>query len=328
MLYPLKFHPIFKEKIWGGNKIKTHLNKDFSPLKNCGESWEVSGVNGNVSVVSEGRLAGRDLNSLIAEFKGRLSGKQVYQKYGNEFPLLIKFIDANDDLSIQVHPDDYLANSRHDSYGKTEMWYILHADREASLICGFNRPVDEKTYLDYFNRGKLIELLNWEKVQEEDTFFIPAGRVHTIGKGLLLAEIQQSSDVTYRIYDFDRVDQNGSKRKLHLDEALEAIDFQFHDHYKTQYTDQINKAVELVTCEYFTTNKLTIQGSLHRTYQHLDSFVILICVEGSGKIRTDRTETSIKLGEVILIPSVFKEIMIESDHQMKLLETFVTPESK
>jgi len=328
MLYPLKFHPIFKEKIWGGNKIKTYLNKDFSPLKNCGESWEVSDVNGNVSIVSEGRLGGRDLKSLITEFKGKLTGERVYRKYGGEFPLLIKFIDANEDLSIQVHPDDELANSRHHSNGKTEMWYVLHADREASLICGFNRPVDKKTYLDYFKRGKLVELLNREEVHEEDTFFIPAGRVHTIGRGLLLAEIQQSSDVTYRIYDFDRVDEKGNKRELHLDEALEAIDFQYYDHFKTQYTDQVNEAVELASCDYFTTNKLNIQGKLQRNYRHLDSFVILICVEGHGKILTDRTETSLVLGEVILVPSVFKEIIVETDRQMKLLETFVTPEPK
>jgi mannose-6-phosphate isomerase len=325
MLYPLKFHPICKEKIWGGKKIKTHLRKDFSPLKNCGESWEISGVNGNVSVVRDGIQKGKDLKSLISEFKGDLIGVRVYQKYGNEFPLLIKFIDASEDLSIQVHPDDELANSRHRSFGKTEMWYILHADPDASLICGFNQPVDKEMYLDYFNSGRLVELLNREKVKAEDTFFIPAGRIHTIGKGLLLAEIQQSSDVTYRIYDFERADEQGNKRELHIEEALEAIDFQYSDQYKTHYVDKINDPIKLASCVYFTTNKLNIRGTMERSYNDLDSFVVLICVEGKGKIRNDQTDIPLTLGEVIMIPSCIKRIIIESENQVKMLETYVTP---
>lgn len=328
MLYPLKFHPIYKEKIWGGEKLKTFLNKDFSPLANCGESWEISGVPGNISVVKEGFLKGEDLKSLISKYKGDFIGKRVYHKYKNEFPLLIKFIDAREDLSIQVHPNDKLAKSRHNSFGKTEMWYILQADPKASLISGFNRPVNKAMYLDYFNRGRLMDLLNQIEVRKEDSFFIPAGRVHTIGKGLLLAEIQQSSDVTYRIYDFDRVDLQGNKRDLHIEEALDAIDYQYYDHYRTDYSEKINNAVELASCKYFTTNKLAIKGKVERSYLDLDSFVVLICVEGNGMIKYDQTDISLAIGEVIMIPSGLKRISIESDSPVKMLETYVSPDRR
>ncbi len=326
MLYPLKFHPIYKEKIWGGEKIKKLLKKDFSPLTNCGESWEISGVKGNISIVKEGNFRGKDLKSLISEFKGDLIGQRVYHKYKNEFPLLIKFIDANDDLSIQVHPDDELAYSRHRSLGKTEMWYIIQADPGASLICGFNQPVNKEKYLDYFNQGRLMELLNQEKVQEEDTFFIPAGRIHTIGKGLLLAEIQQSSDVTYRIYDFDREDAQGNKRDLHTEEALDAIDYKYYDQYRTHYSEEVNDVVELVTCAYFTTNKLIIKGKIDRSYGNLDSFVALICIKGNGTIKNEGMDTPFTMGEVILIPSSLNKISIESYREVKLLETYITPD--
>ncbi|NVK83495.1 MAG: class I mannose-6-phosphate isomerase, partial [Cytophagia bacterium] len=199
-LYPLKFDTIFKEKIWGGTKIKDVLGKDFSPLKNCGETWEISGVPGNLSKVSDGVLKGSTLPELIEEFKDELVGEKVYEAFGNEFPLLVKFIDAAQDLSIQVHPDDKLAKARHNSLGKSEMWYIFQADKGSKLISGFNRETNREEYLQYLNSGKLTEILNEEEVHDGDCFYLPAGRVHTIGKGLLLAEIQQSSDVTYRIY--------------------------------------------------------------------------------------------------------------------------------
>ena len=213
-LYPLKFKTIYKEKIWGGHKINTHLNKDFSPLDNCGETWEISGVEGNISITENGNLSGKSLTELIKEYKSELVGNSVYEKFGNEFPLLIKFIDANADLSVQVHPNDELAEKRHGSKGKTEMWYIFQADENSSLISGFKRPLDKKVYQDHLASGSLDQILNREKVETGDVFFIPAGRVHTIGKGILLTEIQQTSDVTYRIYDFDRIDKNGNKREL------------------------------------------------------------------------------------------------------------------
>ena len=233
-LYPLKFDPIFKDKIWGGNKIKSILNKDCSPLPNCGETWELSSVDGNISVISNGWLRGTPLDAAIERFKNRLIGRTCYEKHGVLFPLLIKFIDANDDLSIQVHPNDALAKERHGSFGKTEMWYVMQSDIGSSLISGFNQEMNREKYLDYFNTGRLTEILNRENVKQGDIFFVPAGRVHTIGKGLLIAEIQQTSDVTYRIYDFDRKDEQGNARELHLEEALDAIDYSFYDNYKSK----------------------------------------------------------------------------------------------
>jgi mannose-6-phosphate isomerase len=223
-LYPLKFKTIFKDKIWGGQKIKTYLGKDFGSLPNCGETWEISGVKTDVSVVDGGALNGESLADLLEQYKDELVGKKIYNHFGNIFPLLVKFIDANDWLSIQVHPNDELAKKRHNSFGKTEMWYIIESDPGSTLIAGFNQQIDEKIYLEKLNSGHLMDILNKETADAGDVFFLPAGRVHTIGKGLLLAEIQQTSDITYRIYDFDRVDDKGNKRELHTQEALAALD--------------------------------------------------------------------------------------------------------
>ena len=230
-LYPLKFDPILKEKIWGGTKLGTVLDKPTGDSENMGESWEISGVEGNISVVSEGDLKGRTLVELINEYKGELIGEHVYEKFGDKFPLLIKFIDANDDLSIQVHPDDELAQKRHNSFGKTEMWYVVDAEEGATLISGFKKQTNKEEYLRIFEEGNLTDILNSEDVVNDDVFFLPAGRVHTIGKGLLIAEIQQTSDITYRIYDFDRVDKNGVGRELHVEEAVDAIDYSFYENY-------------------------------------------------------------------------------------------------
>ena len=323
-MYPIKFHPIYKEKIWGGEKLRTILNKNFTPLSNCGESWEISGVKDNVSIVKNGALAGQNLVDLIREYKGDLVGKKVYKRHSSEFPLLIKFIDANDDLSIQVHPNDDLAMKRHDSFGKTEMWYIVEADPDARLISGFNRTLDAGSFRDIFNRGRIEEVLNVEKAETDDVFFIPAGRIHTIGKGLLVAEIQQTSDVTYRLYDFDRIDANGHRRELHIEESIEAMDYQFYNDYKTSYIEKTNQAVELVNCSYFTTNKLLLTGSITRDYTDLDSFVILICLEGEGNVHSQDGTYTIKMGETILIPSTIKNIRIESSDNLKLLETFIS----
>ena len=244
-LYPLKFKTIYKDKIWGGQKIRTLLKKDFGNLPNCGETWEISGVKGNVSVVREGSLQGQNLEFLLNEYKENLVGEKVYKTYGNEFPLLVKFIDSNDDLSVQVHPYDALAKKRHSSFGKTEMWYIFQADVNATLNSGFNRPLTREQYLDYFNNGKLMDILNIEKVQADDVYFLPAGRVHYIGKGCLLAEIQQSSDITYRIYDFDRKDDKGNTRELHTEQSIDAIDFTYHKNYKADTSIKLMKLYHL-----------------------------------------------------------------------------------
>ncbi len=279
-LYPLKFHPIFQERIWGGNKIKTVLGKDFSPVKQCGESWEVSGVDKNISVVKGGPLDGKDLRSLIDAYKGQLVGEAVYRQFGNEFPLLIKFLDAREDLSIQVHPDDTVGRKRHNSAGKTEMWYVLEADQGATMRVGFKRKVDKETYLDYLNRRQLDEILNIMSVQPDDAVFLPAGRIHSIGAGLLIAEIQQTSDITYRVYDFDRRDAKGNLRELHTEEAVDVIDYNAYPDYRSDYRRDKNEAAQVVACPYFITNRLHFDKPVTRDYSHLDSFVILICTEG------------------------------------------------
>lgn len=322
-LYPFIFDTIFKDKIWGGSKIKTYLGKDFSPLPNCGETWEISGVKSDVSVVRNGALKGARLDELVEQHKADLVGKNNYARFGNEFPLLVKFIDANEDLSIQVHPNDELAEKRHHSKGKTEMWYVIEADAGSTLISGFNQPVDKEKYLEKFNSGHLTDILNKEQVEAGDVFFLPAGRVHTIGKGLLIAEIQQTSDITYRIYDFDRVDDKGNKRELHVEEALDAIDYKQYPEYKTRYDHKKNEAVKLVECPYFTTHILEYTENTGRNYSTFDSFVIHVCVEGSYELLFGNEKLAVKMGDCVLIPASVKNVKLETSAGFKILESFI-----
>ncbi|GAB2984467.1 class I mannose-6-phosphate isomerase [Mucilaginibacter puniceus] len=322
-LYPLKFKTIYKDKIWGGQKIKSYLHKDFGDLPNCGETWEISGVKSDVSIVANGALQGESLADLLEQYGADLVGDKVYKHFGNTFPLLVKFIDANDDLSIQVHPNDELAKKRHNSFGKTEMWYIIEADPGSTLIAGFNRELDEKTYLEYFNSGHLMEILNKEDAKAGDVFFLPAGRVHTIGKGLLLAEIQQTSDITYRIYDFDRVDDKGNKRELHVEEALAAIDYKHYPEYKTRYQPQKNETVKLVKCPYFTTNVLDFTESTTKDYSNLDSFVIHVCLAGAYTVKYNDESYPVKMGESILLPKTVDQIELETTSGFKILESYI-----
>ena len=322
-LYPLKFDTIFKDKIWGGQKINTILGKDFSPLPNCGETWEISGVPGNLSKVSEGPLKGWTLPELIEEFKEELVGKKVFEQYGTEFPLLVKFIDAAQDLSIQVHPNDKLAKARHNSLGKSEMWYIFQADEDAKLISGFNKDTNQQEYLEYLESGRLTEILNEEEVNAGDCFYLPAGRVHTIGKGLLLAEIQQSSDVTYRIYDFDRTDDQGNKREPHTEQALDALDYKHYSEYKTPYKKALNEAVPLVKSQYFQTNLLEFTTGIIREHYRKDSFVIYTCVQGEAQIECMGQTTKISMGNAVLIPQKAPEIHLRTNSGFKMLETFM-----
>ncbi|SOD78089.1 type I phosphomannose isomerase catalytic subunit [Spirosoma fluviale] len=325
MLYPLTFETIFKDKIWGGQKINTILEKDFSPLPNCGETWEVSDVEGNVSIVAEGALKGKSLHELVEQYKGELVGEHVYNAYGNRFPLLVKFIDANDDLSIQVHPDDKLAAERKSGFGKTEMWYIMQADEGAKLNSGFNREVTKDEYVKAVADNTIQDLLNIETAQPGDVFFLPAGRVHYIGKGLLLAEIQQTSDTTYRIYDFDRVDATtGQKRELHTDLAVDAINYKHYNDYKTQYDKKINESVNAVTSDYFVTNVLNFNQEVEHDYTHIDSFVILICVAGALTIEAPGGySVSLKMGQCALIPASVDTVTLVPDGDMTVLETYV-----
>jgi len=322
-LYPLKFKTIYKDKIWGGQKIKTYLHKDFGSLPNCGETWEISGVKSDVSVVANGELEGQSLADLLDKYQDQLVGKKVYDHFGNIFPLLVKFIDANDDLSIQVHPNDELAKKRHNSFGKTEMWYVIEADPGSTLISGFNQKVNEQIYVDKLNSGHIMDILNREDVSAGDVFFLPAGRVHTIGKGLLIAEIQQTSDITYRIYDFDRVDDKGHKRELHTEEALAAIDYNFYPEYKTKYQPEKNETAKLVKCPYFTTNVLDFTENTSKDYSNLDSFVIHVCVEGEYTIEADGQQYPVKMGECILLPKTINSVELKTTKGFKILESYI-----
>ena len=283
-----------------------------------GESWELSCVPDNVSVLRNGPLAGKTLTELIEQFRGDLVGEAVYEEHGSIFPLLIKFIDAQQDLSIQVHPDDELAKNRHNSFGKTEMWYVIDSEPDASIIVGFSEPLNVSQYLDYVENNKLMSILNRERVQPHDVFFIPAGRVHTIGKGLIIAEIQQTSDVTYRIHDFDRVDTKGSKRELHNDLAIEAIDFTIPDSYKTIYERSSSEQV-IGTSNYFTTKRRLLNKSTTLNFDH-SSCTILMCIEGRYDVSYFDELPTISKGDTVLVPSCIEELRLRPQSNGILLE--------
>ncbi len=319
-LYPLKFEPILKDKIWGGDKLRNILNKKNASDK-CGESWEISAVQDNISIVSNGFLAGNSLQELVEIYMAEIVGEEVYKKFGLEFPLLIKFIHSGDDLSIQVHPDDEMAKKRHKAYGKTEMWYIVDTEKDAELITGFNQEVDKKKYLEHLQQMKLMDILNVEKVEKGDVIHLPAGRVHALGKGILLTEIQETSDITYRIYDYGRKDEHGKTRELHTELALDAIDFNYYDQYKTPYNSELNETNKVVSCEHFTTNIISLDQPQKKDYTLLDSFVIYICVEGSGTIEYNDGQTvSFIKGETVLIPAALEKVILHPDKSISLLE--------
>lgn len=322
-LYPLKFQPILKPMIWGGSEIAPFKNIK-TEHDNIGESWEISGVEGNVSVVAEGDLAGKTLNDILREAKEALVGKKVYEKFGDTFPLLIKFIDAKSDLSIQVHPDDVMGMARHNSFGKTEMWYVVNSTPDAFLYTGFERELTPDKYEETVADNTFTDYLKKFEVKPGDVFFLPAGRVHAIGSGCFVAEIQQTSNVTYRIYDYDRTDADGNKRELHTELAKDAIDFTVRDNYKTDYTSEVNSPVELATCEYFTTNLLDIDVAMSRKYSNRDSFTIYICMEGHCTLTDDKGNSIIiNKGESALIPADTKSVIITPSVATKLLETYV-----
>ncbi len=322
-LYPIKLDPIFKDKVWGGTRMKTLLGKNFEPLPNCGESWEVSGVKDSVSVISNGFLKGNTLEEAIEVYMGDLVGDGVFGTFGHQFPLLLKFIDTTQPLSIQVHPDSAMAWERHKSFGKTEMWFVVHAEEDAEIIVGFKPGVDRDTYLHHVENNTLRDIMNVEKAFPGDVFFIPAGRIHAIGAGITLCEIQQTSDVTYRIYDWDRPGLDGNPRELHTDEAVDAIDFGVVDAYKTAYQVMPNGSTKLVSCPYFTTNLLVFDKKIEHDYVFLDSFVLYVCVEGSFTIVYPWGKESVKPGESVLLPAEIKQVELLPDTQCKVLEVYV-----
>jgi mannose-6-phosphate isomerase len=302
-LYPLKFKSIFKEKIWGGKQLVDVLGKPFPKDKKIGESWEVSTVPGSVSMVSNGTLKGVYLQQLIEQYKEQLVGQRVFQKFQTNFPLLIKYLDAQDDLSVQVHPNDELAAKRYNGLGKSEMWYIMDATPNAQINVGFNCVLDKEKFNSTFSKGKLQSILNMEQVKKGDTFYLPAGRIHYIGKGILLAEIQQTSDITYRIYDFDRKDDEGNPRELHVAQAIEALDFTQLNDYHTRYELKENSAVQLVHSPYFVTDIVSISQSYSLHTSLKESFKIVMVVEGNGLLEYSTTKEEVSVGDVHLIPA-------------------------
>ncbi len=322
-LYPLKFSPLSKYRIWGGNKLNTILNKGFEG-EMIGESWEISDVKGDETLVSNGQLSGKTLKQLSNEFKGNLLGNKVYEAFGDEFPLLIKFIDAEKPLSIQVHPHDEIAKQRHNSFGKNEMWYIMNADEDAEIIVGFQKELDKKSYLEYLESNKILEVLNTVKTKAGDAFNIPTGRVHAIGAGVLLAEIQQTSDITYRIYDYNRVDsQTGKERELHNDLALDVITFEVANSYKTTYETKENTSNKLIHTAYFKSNVLIVTDVISKDYSQIDSFVIYICTEGFVKIAAENEVYELAMGETILIPASVKKLQILPEKNSKVIEVYL-----
>lgn len=330
MLYPLKFKPILKSVIWGGHKLAAagkKLPAGIKPGDPVGESWEISTVPKNISVAANGYLKSNNLQELLEVYMGDLAGDSVYERYGLEFPVLIKFIDAREPLSIQVHPGDELAVERHGARGKTEMWYIVDCEPGAYLYAGFNREVTPQQYLDAVDEGRLSELLNRYEVNKGDVYFIPAGTVHAIGAGIVLAEIQETSDITYRIDDCGRTDANGKPRKLHIAESVDAIDFTHGKDYMRPTAPQPDTVREIVNCPWFTTNIVCIgdqqgrEGRMARDYDSMDSFVAYVCVDGTITVSTDQGAETLSKYECLLIPAEIDEVTLSGSGI--LLEVYI-----
>ncbi len=318
---PLKFNALLKSTLWGGDKIIPFKHLDINQ-ENVGESWEISGVPGNETVVSDGDYKGKKLNEVVAELKGKLVGEDNYTRFGDEFPLLIKFIDARQDLSIQVHPTDEIAKQQGKERGKTEMWYLLDSDRDATLLCGLNKKITPEEYAKMVENDTICDAIARYDVKEGDCFFLPAGRIHAIGTGCFLAEIQQTSDVTYRIYDFKRKDKDGNYRQLHTKEAAECINYNVEANYRTDYIPAKNRGVSLVQCPYFNTAVYDLNEPMTLDYSELDSFVILIGLKGEAVITDNEgNRTSLCAGESMLVPATTETLKVEGT--LKFLETYV-----
>ena len=314
------FEPLLKQTLWGGDRIIPFKHLD-TQMEAVGESWEISGVKGNETIVANGKDKGKSLNQLVREQKGRLVGEENYQRFGDEFPLLIKFIDARQDLSIQVHPDDEIAQRHGKSHGKTEMWYAFASAPGAVLYNGLKRQLTPEVYEQMVENDTITEALARYEVSEGDVFFIPAGRIHAIGAGCFVAEIQQTSDITYRIYDYKRKDKNGNYRELHTKEAAESIDFRIYDNQHINYTLSKNEGVQVVSCPHFTTAVYDLTEPMTLDYSDLDSFVILIAVKGQGKLICEDEEITFQMGDTVLLPATTQEVKVEGN--VKFLETYV-----
>jgi mannose-6-phosphate isomerase len=327
-LYPLKFEPVLKDKIWGGNALVSRYNKKpiSSPL--VGESWELSAVADNQSLISNGFLEGNSIEELIEVYMGDITGDVIFEKFGSEFPLLIKFIEAREDLSVQVHPGNDLAKERHNAYGKTEMWYILESEKGSKIYTGFREGVTKDLYQEALRNGELAELLNVETAEAGDTFFTPAGRVHAIGAGNVLVEIQQTSDITYRLFDWNRENSGKEKRELHTELAMDAIDFTAFGKNKIRKYPELNKTVNLVNCEFFNTNIIRFNTQIKKEYFQYDSFVLYICISGEFLILWDENSEKVSKGETVLLPAMIKEVTLEPSGEAGLLEIFIDTENR
>jgi len=324
MLYPLKFNPIYKEKIWGGNKLNTILSKDTLDKSNTGESWELSAVQENLSIVSNGFLQENNIEELIEVYMGELVGDKVYEKFGIEFPLLFKFIDAKERLSIQVHPNDSIAKEKHKAYGKTEMWYVIDADKDAKLTIGLNKEIDQADFIQRVKSDQVESILNNEQTHVDDVYLIPSGTIHSIGAGVLLAEIQQTSDISYRIYDYNRTDKDGNLRELHNELAKDAINFTVEKKHRTDYKKENNNAVQINKCDYFTTNLIEFDKEIERDYYPFDSFVVYMCLEGEFYIDYQKEDkVKVSKGETVLLPAILDNIVLYPTKKCKILETYI-----
>ena len=323
MIYPLKFLPLYKNVIWGGNRLKK-FGFNYDPLPNCGELWALSSVAGRESVIANGFLADNTLNEAIEIYMGELVGDKVFNRFGTEFPLLVKVIDAAKDLSIQVHPDDELARKRGMEQGKTEMWYVMEADEGAKIISGFRRDTTPEEYRAALDSGHLMDLLHAEKPQAGDVFFIPAGRVHALGAGVMVAEIQQTSDCTYRIYDYDRIDADGHKRQLHTAEAMDAIDFSgIQGHATTRYQARLNETTTVAACDYFATRLIPFNTPIRKNLEDVDCFVLYMCVEGLAAVKSMDTIVPLHVGECCLVPAAADSVELFPEGEAKLLEVTI-----
>ncbi len=317
-LYPLQFEPILKERIWGGIKLKTLLEKSINS-NITGESWEISTVQNEVSIVANGSLKGKSLVDLISDYPEGILGKSVYNKFGKQFPLLFKYIDAREDLSIQVHPNDVLAKKNHNSFGKTEMWYVIQADEDSRLILGFKEDSSPESYLEKLNNKSLLDILDTKIVNSGDAFMLDTGTIHAIGAGIVIAEIQQTSDITYRVFDFDRVDVNGKQRELHNDLALEALNFK-KTAVQRYYDKSKNISNNVVNCDYFTTNFIPLEGQINIRKTD-DSFTVYMCVEGDFVLNANNQLYNYKKGDTVLIPAQLTNFVISGN--ASILEIYI-----
>ena len=318
-MYPLQFDPILKERIWGGEKLKTELNKPITSSI-TGESWEISTVKGDISIIANGALKGKSLMDVINDNPNEILGTEIYTRFGKQFPLLFKYLDAREDLSIQVHPNDALAKKRHDSFGKTEMWYIMQADEDARIIVGFKENSNAAEYLENLENKTLLSILDDVKVKSGDVFFLETGTVHAIGAGLVVAEIQQTSDITYRLYDFDRVDAQGATRELHVDLALDAINYNVVQ-TKKEYSKDVNESNVVVDCPYFTTNFIPLDGNIS-VQKDGKSFSVYMCIDGEFEIECNDAVYHYKKGDTLLIPAGISELIISG--KASILEIYIS----